>query len=120
MIELRRSAAVLPRHPRRQQRDPKAKLAQQSRESTIQFVAEPTPAQVDDLVEEALQVAGDVAAKRDIEIFERNGVQMGKMQSAQRLCSGISGTGVADAREVGFGIEHGNSVAGRQSLVINL
>jgi hypothetical protein len=39
------------------------------------------------------------------------------MQSSQCLCSRISGTGVADALEVGFGIEHGNSVVSRQSSV---
>ncbi len=72
-------------HPALEQRDVIAQRREQVGERTVELVAEPSPASVDDLGEDAVEVEFDGPFDVDVEVLERDELEMRAMQQPQRF-----------------------------------
>src|SRR5260370_42058659 len=100
MIELRPSAAVLASTAGGQERDAIAHLAEQSRESAVEFITEPSAILFDYLLDEAIQVEDDGSREGDIQILKRHRLEMRSMNASQRFKSARDGASVSDAAKI--------------------
>ncbi|CAM5704709.1 hypothetical protein SGRIM128S_02740 [Streptomyces griseomycini] len=94
--------ALVPVHPRREQRDLETERGEQRPEGAVEFVAEPAPPRSHHLVQQPLLVQHDLLAEVDGEVLERHGPQMPQVQLAQHLRRGRDGAFGAQAAQVGI------------------
>src|SRR5258708_7399280 len=101
MIELRPRASVIVGSAGGQKRDVISHLAEQSSQRAVEFVAEASTLLFDYLVDEAILIEDDRSFERDIQILERNRLQMSAMNASQGFERGCDGPGIPDAAKIG-------------------
>ena len=88
------------------QGDLESERTQEGGEGTVEFVAEPAAALVDDLVQEAGFVADDFAAEMDVEVLEGDGEEVGAVEGLQSLRRWLGRACMADAFEIGGNVHY--------------
>ena len=97
----RRAVALRTVHPRLQQLDAIAEMAEQCPEETVEFVAEAAATAYHDLLEELILVQDDRLAQMDAEVLERHGAQMRSLQQPQPHVVGWAGVARTDPLQIG-------------------
>ena len=95
------------RHFRGEERDVVAELAQEPGEEAVQLVTEPAAAARDDLVVDRLELDREPPPGRDVEILERDAVQVGESELGEGVERRRGRARSSDPLEIGVDVHVG-------------